>query len=98
MVRIVRIAIAAGLVATGLATGVAGAADNKTVLVYDSFSKPGGYTIVDYAMKWANIYGLGEMASTGGDTRSFQGNKFSISAVPFTVGFDFSVFDHLKYI
>lgn len=70
------------------------------VVVYDDFKKPGpaGYTIVDYSMKWANPYGLGEMVSTGGDTRSFQGNKFSISAVPFTVGFDFSVFDHLKYI
>jgi opacity protein-like surface antigen len=70
------------------------------VIVYDDFSKPGpaGYTINDYAAKWANPFGLGEMASTGGDTRSFKGNQFSISAVPFTVGADFSVFDHLKYI
>ncbi len=74
------------------------AANNKTVVVYDNFSKPGGYTIVDYAMKWSNPYGLGEMASTGGDTRAFTGGKFSVSAVPFTVGYDFSVFDHLKYI
>ena len=81
-----------------LAAGSAQAGGDRTVIVYDSFSKPGGYTIVDYSMKWANIYGLGEMASTGGDTRSFAGGKFSISAVPFTVGFDFSVFDHLKYI
>lgn len=74
-------------------------ADTRQVVVYDDFSKQGGqYTIVDYALKWSNPYGLGEMASTGGDTRSFQGNKFSVSAVPFTVGFDFSVFDHLKYI
>jgi hypothetical protein len=74
-------------------------ADTRELVVYDDFSKQGGpYTIVDYATKWSNPYGLGEMASTGGDTRSFQGNKFSISAVPFTVGFDFSVFDHLKYI
>jgi hypothetical protein len=70
----------------------------KQVIEYDSFSKSGGYTIVDYSMKWANPYGLGEMASTGGDTRSFSDGRFSVSAVPFTVGFDFSVFDHLKYI
>lgn len=74
-------------------------AGSRTSVEYDSFSKPGGaYTIVDYSMKWANIFGPGEMASTGGDTRSFAGGKFSVSAVPFTVGFDFSVFDHLKYI
>ncbi len=92
-------------VATALAFGLVPAAwaDPKPrteVLVYDDFSKPGkeGYTILDYGMKWANPYGLGEMASTGGDTRSFKGNQFSISAIPFTVGFDFSVFDHLKYI
>lgn len=83
-----------GAVAAGSAL-----ADTRTLVVYDDFSKQGGaYSIVDYAIKWANPYGLGEMASAGGDTRSFQGNKFSISAVPFTVGFDFSVFDHLKYI
>jgi hypothetical protein len=32
------------------------------------------------------------------DTRSFDTGALSVSAVPFTVGFDFSVFDHLKYI
>lgn len=80
-----------------LPAGPAAAAD-RTVIVYDSFQKPGGYTIVDYAMKWSNPYGLGEMASTGGDTRRFDDGRFQISAVPFTVGFDFSVFDHLKYI
>ena len=86
--------------ALGIAFASAAFAEKKTVLVYDDFSKPGkdGYTIVDYSMKWANPFGLGEMASTGGDTRSFKGNKFSVSAVPFTVGFDFSVYDHLKYI
>lgn len=90
------------MAALGIALGVgvanAWATGQRTEISYDSFSKPGGYTIVDYSMKWANIYGLGEMASTGGDTRSFAGGKFSLSAVPFTVGYDFSVFDHLKYI
>jgi hypothetical protein len=92
------LALALGSMALALAsTAWAG---GKSVIVYDDFSKPGktGYTITDYSMKWTNPYGPGEMASTGGDTRLFKGNKFSISAVPFTVGFDFSVFDHLKYI
>ena len=73
-------------------------ADQKITQTYDDFSKPGraGYTITDYASKWFNPYGPGEMAFN--DTRSFKGNKFTVSAVPFTVGYDFSVFDHLKYI
>ena len=60
-----------------LTASAAHAGGDRTVIVYDSFSKPGGYTIVDDSMKWANIDGLGEMASTGGDTRSFAGGKFS---------------------
>ena len=88
------------LAAIGLASCALCWAAPPQTTVYDDFRKPGpvGYTLSDYAMKWFNPYGLGEMASTGGDTRSFKGNKFSLSAVPFTVGYDFSVFDHLKYI
>ncbi len=82
---------AAGILAGSLAT-----ADTTEVIVYDSFEKPGGYTLADYATKWGNPSGLGEMDNV--DTRSFDTGAFSVSAVPFTVGFDFSVFDHLKYI
>ena len=85
--------------AFGIAYASSAFADKTNVVVYDDFEKPGkdGYTIVDYAMKWANPFGLGEMASPGGDTRSFKGNKFSLAAVPFRTGADFSVFDHQKY-
>ncbi|MDQ3067405.1 MAG: DUF6081 family protein, partial [Actinomycetota bacterium] len=38
----------------------------------------------------------GEMALT--DTRHFAGGRLNVSAAPFRVGADFSVFDHLKYI
>lgn len=69
---------------------------NTQTIVYDSFQKPGGYTLSDYYSKWSNGYGLGEMAIN--DTRSFADGKFSVSAVPFQTGYDFSVFDHLKYI
>lgn len=83
-----------GLVAAPMAL-----AQQKTTVVYDDFSKPDAvYAISDYASKWFNPYGLGEMASAGGDTRSFRGNRFSLSAVPFRTGYDFSVFDHLKYL
>lgn len=73
---------------------------NVEVIVYDDFSRPDStpYTIVDYAMKWSNPFGLLEMASAGGDTRSFKGGKFFISAVPFRTAVDYSVFDHLKYL
>jgi hypothetical protein len=74
----------------------AGAGQRTSSIVYDSFSKPGGYTLADYAAKWTNPYGLGEMVL--GDTRTFAGNRFAISAAPFRTAFDFSVYDHLKYI
>lgn len=32
------------------------------------------------------------------DTRNFTGGKFNISAAPFQTAFDFSVYDHLKYL
>lgn len=81
--------------AMGLLFTTAALADQEQAVIYDDFSKPGGYTLADYAAKWSNPYGLGEMAFN--DTRSFKGNRFSISAVPFTVGSDFTVYDHLKY-
>lgn len=51
----------------------------------------------EYLTKWANIYGPLELAAGG--TRSQAPNgEFTVSAVPFHIGADFSVFDHLKYI
>jgi len=67
----------------------------KTTVTYDNFNKP-GYSLDDYGAKWSNPFGLIEMENN--DTRSFAGKRFSVSAVPFTRGADFSVFDHLKYI
>lgn len=70
-------------------------APKVTVLTYDDFNAP-GYSMADYQAKWTNIYGPGEMAVQ--DTRSFTGGKFSIDAAPFRTGYDYSVFDHLKYL
>lgn len=90
----------AAMGAGALSPTLAAAPARATSVVYDDFQRADGtpYTLTDYNSRWSNPFGLGEMASTGGDTRSFRGNRFSVSAVPFTVGFDFSVFDHLKYI
>lgn len=64
-------------------------------IVYDSFDAP-GYSLAGYGAKWANPYGLGEMAAT--DTRDFSAGNFAIKAPVFQTGYDFSVYDHLKYI
>lgn len=87
---------AAGLLLTVVATVLAAPAEagrrTVTTTVYDTFD--GSST--DYAAKWANPYGLGEMAL--GDTRTHDGSAFSISALPFRTGVDLSVFDHIKYL
>lgn len=64
--------------------------------IYDSFEKAGGYTLSDYQAKWANPFGLGEMAIT--DTRDFSTGSLTVAAAPFQTASDFGVFDHLKYI
>jgi hypothetical protein len=89
----VRRALAGAIVAAAVTAPVAHGA--PSTVAYDTFNKP-GYSLDDYAAKWANPYGLIEMENN--DTRSFAGKKFSVSAVPFTRSADFSVFDHLKYI
>jgi len=66
-----------------------------TVIVYDDFHKPGGYTLADYAAKWTAIV-PGEMAVK--DTRQFDNGSFSLTATPFRTGADEGVFDHGKYI
>ena len=53
--------------------------------------------LTEYTQHWANIYGPLSLAANG--TRRVDPNgAFIVSAVPFQVGADFSVFDHLKYI
>jgi len=68
---------------------------DTTVIVYDTFQKPGGYTLADYDAKWSTGFGIGEMALE--DTRRFDNRTFSLSATPFRTGADASVFDHSKY-
>ncbi len=64
--------------------------------VYDDFSAPGGYTLADYASRWSNPFGPGEMGLQ--DTRAFVDGEVHLSAVPFRTAADESVFDHLKYM
>jgi hypothetical protein len=85
------------IVALGISIGTSTAgAKQVTKTTYDTFQKPGGYTLSDYLQKWNNGFGPGEMAVS--DTRNFTGGSFNVSATPFRTGADFSVFDHLKYI
>ncbi|CAN5850404.1 hypothetical protein BH11GEM2_BH11GEM2_40950 [soil metagenome] len=69
----------------------ASASPTPGVINYDSRN------LAEYQTKWSNIFGPLEL--TAGGTRSQDANgTFTISAVPFHVGADFSVYDHLKYI
>src|SRR2546425_8779876 len=83
------------LVGPGLAQSANPKRPGTTVIVYDDFHKPGGYTLADYDAKWS-ILTLGEMAVE--DTRQFDTHSLSISATPFRTGKDSSVADHGKYI
>lgn len=69
---------------------------NTQTVVYDTFQKPGGYTLSDYYAKWTNSFGPGEMAIN--DTRSFANGNFFVGATPFQTSYDYSVFDHIKYL
>jgi hypothetical protein len=86
----------AALLAAVSATVIAAPADAGsrvvTTTTYDSFDG----SAADYSSKWANPYGPGEMGVT--DTRVHDGATFSLSALPFATGHDFSVFDHIKYL
>ena len=86
------------LIALALTVIFGGTASADTKTVYDTFQKKGGYSLGDYNAKWSNIYGLGDMAEAPGDTRSFADGTFYIDDAPFRTSYDFSVFDHLKYI
>ena len=53
-------------------------------------------TETEYQAMWANIYGPLELAAGG--TRYVSKEGTTVSALPFHVGADYSVYDHLKYI
>lgn len=73
------------------ARSTASATPTPGVINYDSKDT------TEYKSKWSNIFGPLEL--TAGGTRSQQPNgEFTVSAVPFHVGADFGVYDHLKYI
>ena len=66
-----------------------------TSVTYDDFNTP-GFSTSDYAAKWSNPYGPGELAA--GATQSFADGRETVAAAPFRTAYDFSVFDHLKYM
>jgi hypothetical protein len=78
-----------------LASAPAQAATTTTV-VYDDFGAP-NYGAADYAAHWTQSFGPLSLAPGAGGTQSFSGGHETVTATPFTVGADFSVFDHLKY-
>jgi hypothetical protein len=89
-----RRALVAAALAVVLLPGQAAWA-KKSVVVYDDFDTP-GYGSADYAAKWSNAFGPGELAA--GATQSFAGGRERVDATAFRTAVDFSVFDHVKYI
>lgn len=82
----------AGMAAALAASPAEAGKPSVTTTVYDTFDG----TSEDYGAKWGNPFGLGEMNAQG--TRTHDGSTFRASALPFTTGADFSVFDHIKYL
>src|SRR6266851_5173682 len=76
--------VCAALPGISLAQNANSKRPDTTVIVYDTFQKPGDYTLADYYAKWSTSLGLGEMAIE--DTRQFDNQTFSISATPFRTG------------
>src|SRR5205814_6495862 len=80
---------------SGAATATAAGSPRTTVVTYDNFEKPGGYTLADYFQKWSNKLGPGEMAVR--ETRKFDGGGFFVDAAPFRTAHDSGILDHIKY-
>jgi hypothetical protein len=90
--RIFAAAACVSLVTVAFATAGQAVNSNKTVVVYDDFSSGGNG-------KWSNPYGPGETAINDADHReTFPNGVERVRAVPFKTGYDFSVYDHLKYM
>ena len=84
-------AAAAALLGAVVASSTAGAqSPRNSVTKYDADNETA------YQQKWANMYGPLELAAGG--TRTVTKSGTTVAAVPFHVGADYSVFDHLKYI
>jgi Family of unknown function (DUF6081) len=89
--RLAALSVAAAALLATVAVGTGAAAKSGTTNVkYDAASD------AEYAAMWVNSFGPGELAAGG--TRTVTKHGVTVDAVPFRVGADFSVFDHLKYI
>jgi hypothetical protein len=91
-VRFFAVALCAVLGAASFAVGAMAVSPNRTVVMYDDFSSGTN-------AGWSNPYGPGE-TSIGGvnHQETFANGVERVRAVPFQTGYDFSVYDHLKYM
>jgi len=90
--KILAVTLCASLVSAAFATSGMAVSPNKTVVVYDDFSSGGN-------SKWSTPYGQGETAINDVNHReTFPSGKEHVRAVPFLTGYDYSVYDHLKYM
>ena len=90
--RVVWTVVAAGVVLITLVGSGFAASPNQTSIIYDDFSSGTN-------AKWSNPYGPGETAIGDVNHReTFPNGVERVRAVPFETGYDYSVYDHLKYM
>ena len=90
--RIVCAIVAAAAVVIALVGSSFAANPKRSSVVYDDFSSGNN-------AKWSTPYGPGETAVGGPNHReTFANGTEEVRAVPFQTGYDFSVFEHLKYM
>ncbi|MEP7704217.1 DUF6081 family protein [Paraglaciecola sp. 25GB23A] len=73
-----------------ISNGLLAAPNGNYVLKYDAQNE------TEYFQRWENIYGPLELAA--GAVLSVSKHETTVSAVPFHMVADYSVYDHLKYI
>jgi hypothetical protein len=90
LIRSAGISVIAALLSVAAAPSIFAKPAELKVVKYDAANE------AEYFSLWANAYGPLELAAGG--TLTVDKTGTTVSAVPFHVGADFSVYDHLKYI
>lgn len=91
----------ATLVALSAATIIAGTGIAGTAAAGPGATRSIKYDVVDgtaYDQLWTRPYGDLQIADGAGGTLEVSKSAIKVDATPFTIGADFSVFDHLKYL
>ncbi len=86
------VALSAAIAAAGIAGPAAAGPTATTRVEYDVVDETG------YDELWTRPYGVLQIDPAAGGTLKVEKSGITVDATPFTIGADFSVFDHLKYL